>query len=154
MKDIRFRQALLARALHSAGAGASPAARRTRGSAFSRRRFIQSSGAVVAAAAIGKMARPEVLLAAGDDPIPIPGSPRLAPFSVWAPVFVDSIDADPASITNFNGVAGLAYLNGTVRRTNTVTNEVRDLPFIDADMRFIQGIYRGVDGKPRQDTFG
>jgi hypothetical protein len=51
---------------------------------------------------------------------------------------VDSIDADPASITNFNGVAGLAYLSGTVRRTNTVTNEVPDLPFIDADMRFMQ----------------
>ena len=54
----------------------------------------------------------------------------------------------------FNGVAGLAYVNGTVRRTNTVTGAVDVLPFIDADMRFMQGVYRGVDGKPRQGTFG
>jgi len=155
MRDIRFRQALLARTLHSAdSARASPAVRRMWGSAFSRRRFIQISGAVVSGAAIGKMARPEMLLAAGDDPIPIPGSPGLAPFSVWAPVFVDSVDADPASITNFNGVAGIAYVSGMVRRTNTVTKQVDVLPFLDADMRFMQGVYRGVDGRPRQGTFG
>jgi hypothetical protein len=35
-----------------------------------------------------------------------------------------------------------------------LTGEVDVLPFIDADMRFMQGVYRGVDGKPRQGTFG
>ncbi len=88
------------------------------------------------------------------DPIPVSGSPNLAPFSVWAPIFVDSIDADPASIANFNGVAAIAYINGMVRRTNTVTGQVDVLPFLDADMRFMQGVYRGLDGKPRQGTFG
>jgi hypothetical protein len=118
--------------------------------AVSRRRFIQGSGVLVAAAA----AWPDTLRAAGSDPIPVPGSAALAPFSVWAPLFVDSIDADPATITNFNGVAGLAYVSGTVRRTNTVTGEVDVLPFIDADMRFMQGVYRGLDGRPQQGTFG
>jgi hypothetical protein len=35
-----------------------------------------------------------------------------------------------------------------------VTGEVAVLPFIDADMRFMQGLYRGVDGRTRQGTFG
>jgi hypothetical protein len=90
----------------------------------------------------------------GADPIPVPGSRFLAPFHVWAPIFVDSIDAEPSSITNFNGVVGMTYASGMVRRTNVLTHEVQDLPFLDADMRFMQGVYRGVDGKPRQGTFG
>jgi hypothetical protein len=84
----------------------------------------------------------------------VPGSPGLAPFHIWAPIFVDSQDAEPASITDFNGVVGLAYLNGMVTRTNVVTHEVKRFPFLDADMRFMQGVYRGVDGKPRHGTFG
>ena len=156
MKDVRLRQALLAsRArLSTDSSAASSLPRNTWASAISRRRFMQGTGGVVAAAAFGQLARPLVLDAASDAPIPIAGSPGLAPFSVWAPIFVDSIDADPASITNFNGVAGMAYVSGTVRRTNRVTGDVDVLPFLDADMRFMQGVYRGVDGKPHQATFG
>ena len=121
---------------------------------MSRRRFMRGTGALVAVAAVGQAVHPQSLFAAGSDPIPVQGSPNLAPFSVWAPIFVDSIDADPASIANFNGVAAIAYINGMVRRTNTVTGEVDVLPFLDADMRFMQGVYRGLDGKPRQGTFG
>jgi hypothetical protein len=115
---------------------------------------MRGTGAFVTAAVIGQAVHPRPLFAADNDPIPVPGSPNLAPFSIWAPIFVDSIDADPSAITNFNGVAGLAYVNGTVRRTNTLTGDVDVLPFLDADMRFMQGVYRGVDGKPRQGTFG
>ena len=122
----------------------------------SRRRFIRTGlGTLAAGAVIGRqLLRPPTVYAAGSDPIPVPGSPNLAPFHVWAPIFVDSIDAEPASITNFNGVVGIAYLNGNVTRTNLKTGAVDVLPFLDADMRFMQGVYRGVDGKPRQGTFG
>lgn len=122
----------------------------------SRRRFIQTGlGTVAAGAVVGRqLLRPATAYAAGIDPIPVAGSPGLAPFHVWAPIFVDSIDAEPATITNFNGVAAIAYLNGNVTRTNTRTGKVDVLPFLDADMRFMQGVYRGVDGKPRQATFG
>jgi hypothetical protein len=156
MRDIRFRQALLARrALLPADRSSSSLAAGPRlGSAISRRQFVQGTGAAVAAAAFAGAMRPATVLAAGNDPVPITGSPGLSPFSVWAPLFVDSIDADPASITNFNGIAGLAYVNGTVHRRNTVTEEVDTFPFLDADMRFMQGVYRGVDGRPRQGTFG
>ena len=115
---------------------------------------MRGTGALVAAAAVGQALHPQSLFAAGSDPVPVQGSPNLAPFSVWAPIFVDSMDANPASITNFNGVVALAYVSGMVHRTNTVTGEVDVLPFLDADMRFMQGVYRGLDGKPRQGTFG
>lgn len=115
---------------------------------------MHGTGGVLAAAAVGQVVSSRTLLAAGSDPIPVTGSPILAPFSIWAPIFVDSIDADPASIANFNGVAALAYVSGTVHRTNMVTGEVDVLPFLDADMRFMEGVYRGVDGKPHQGTFG
>ena len=114
-----------------------------------------SVGALAAGAALGRqLFSPQVAYAAGSDPVPVPGSPLLAPFRVWAPIFVDSIDAEPSTITNFNGVVGIAYVNGMVRRTNMQTGQVDVLPFIDSDMRFMQGVYRGVDGKPRQGTFG
>ena len=122
----------------------------------SRRRFIQTGlGTLAAGAVVGRqLLRPATAYAAGTDPLPVPGSPLMAPFHVWAPIFVDSIDAEPASITNFNGVVAIAYLNGSVTRTNLKTGAVDVLPFLDADMRFMQGVYRGVDGRPRQGTFG
>jgi len=58
------------------------------------------------------------------------------------------------NITNFNGVVALAYISGTVSRTRIGSNVQVELPFIASDMRFMQGVYRGVDGKPRQGTFG
>jgi hypothetical protein len=67
---------------------------------------------------------------------------------------LDPIDAEPSSIANLNGVVGLAYIDGTVTRTRISTGETEELPFIGSDMRFMQGVYRGVDGKPRQGTFG
>jgi hypothetical protein len=105
----------------------------------SRRRFIRTGlGAVAAGAVVARqLLRPSVAQAAGIDPIPVPGSPNLAPFNVWAPIFVDSIDAEPATITNFNGVVGIAYVNGTMTRTNLQTGAVDVLPFLDADMRFM-----------------
>jgi len=122
----------------------------------SRRRFIRTGLGTLAIGAVAgrQLLRPATAYAAGSDPIPVPGSPNLAPFHVWAPLAVDPIDAEPATITNFNGVVGIAYLSGNVTRTNHKTKAVDVFPFVDADMRFMQGVYRGVDGKPRQGTFG
>src|SRR6266511_2710036 len=50
----------------------------------------------------------------------------------------DPIDAEPSLITNFNGVVGLAYISGMVTRTNISTGERVELPFLNADMRFMQ----------------
>ena len=128
---------------------------------LSRREFVRGAGGAIAAgAALGSgLLRPQLVNAAApDDPVPIPGgTPALGgAFHLYGPTpdgSFDPIDAEPSLITNFNGVVGLAYISGMVTRTNISTGERVRLPFNDADMRFMQGVYRGVDGKPRQGSF-
>lgn len=84
-------------------------------------------------------------------PVPIPGgTPGLGGFyHLFGPSPVaggDPIDAEPASITNLDGFVGLAYISGNVTQTNRKTGEQELLPFVDSDMRFMQGIFRGTDG--------
>jgi hypothetical protein len=72
---------------------------------------------------------------------------------VFAPADPDPIDAEPATITDFNGFIGLAYLSGTVAQINMRTGEVQILPFVDSDMRFMKGVCRGTDGRVRSGAF-
>jgi hypothetical protein len=155
MARARFLQAVRDRRARLSNSS-DPALQSSGASPVSRRRFMQTSAGVVAAGAVlgRQFFKPSVAYAAGSDPVPVQGSPALAPFNVWAPIVVDSIDAEPASINDFNGVVGIAYVSGMVTRTDHSTGKIEHLPFADADMRFMQGVYRGVDGKPRQGTFG
>jgi hypothetical protein len=66
---------------------------------------------------------------------------------------VDPVDAQPSTITDFKGFVGLAYISGMVTRTNTATGEERTLPFVNSDMRFMKGIFRGTDGRIHQGAF-
>jgi hypothetical protein len=92
-------------------------------------------------------------------PVPIPsGSPGLGGFyHVFGPgppaPGSDPIDSEPATITNFNGFVGLAYLSGNVTQTNTETGEENLFPFVESDMRFMTGTFRGTDGKEHQAAF-
>jgi len=125
--------------------------------AMTRRRFALAA----AGAALGSgLLRPTSAGAhSGRDPKPIPGgSPLLGgDFHVFGPAFptdpTDPIDSEPATITDFFGFVGLAYLSGEVRRTNVVTGEVRTLPFVDSDMRFMKGVFRSTDGRFYQGAF-
>jgi len=141
---------------------------------LSRRQFVGSAaGTVAAAAGLGSLLaacsraddgfvtspispRLSLAKASGQAPVPIPGgTPALGGgFHVWVPAAVDSIDAEPATITDFNGFVGLAYINGLVTQHNRSTGQTVQLPFIGADMRFMTGVYRGDDGRVRQGTFG
>ncbi|OAI39789.1 hypothetical protein AYO38_07040 [bacterium SCGC AG-212-C10] len=116
----------------------------------------------LAATTFAGLGRAQGTSAAGaGDPRPIPGgSPGLAAalgelFHVYAPGIpgLDDANAEPSTITDFDGVVGLAYISGMVRRTNTVTGEVLDLPFVDSDMRFMKGTYRDMAGKMRGGAF-
>lgn len=137
-------------------------ARFPRFESMSRREFVRNTGVSIAGGvALGAgILRPiRAHAAAPDDPLPIPGgSPTLGGgFHVYGPSptgFIDPIDAEPASITNFNGVVGLAYVDGMVTQTRVSDGHQERYPFVASDMRFMQGVYRGVDGKPRQGTFG
>jgi hypothetical protein len=131
------------------------AARRT----VSRRTFVHSAaGALVAGATLGNgIIRTAFAQAPSpSDPVPIPGgTPALGGgFHVFAPAFIDPVDAEPITITDFNGFVGLAYISGMVTRRTRSTNEVKQFPFVDSDMRFMQGVYRGVDGRVRRGAFG
>jgi hypothetical protein len=88
-------------------------------------------------------------------PVPIPGgSPVLGgSFHVFGPDLIDPIDAEPITITNFNGFVGLSFTSGMVTQTNTQTGETLRLPFMGNDMRFMQGEFRGADGRLHKGTF-
>jgi hypothetical protein len=56
---------------------------------------------------------------------------------------------EPSSIADFNGFVGQAHVQGTGRDTTT------DAPLLfDADVRFMQGVFIGVDALSRVGTFG
>jgi hypothetical protein len=65
----------------------------------------------------------------------------------------DPIDAEPSTITNLNGFVGLAYISGMVTQTNTKTGATARYPFQNSDMRFMQGNFRGTDGRVHQGAF-
>ena len=70
-------------------------------------------------------------------------------------LFVPSYPAEdePSSITDFNGFHGDAHIQGVGTATNTATGKKIQL-FYDADLRFMKGVYIGVDGKTHDGTFG
>jgi len=81
-------------------------------------------------------------------PVPIPRTP----FHVFGPR-ASAPDLEPSTITDMNGVVGLAYISGMVTQTNTKTGEILRLPFLDAYMRFMKGNFRGADGDFHRGTF-
>ena len=122
----------------------------------SRRQFARTAAGSAFAAAVGsRLWTPSVVQAASFAPVPIPGgSPALGgAYHVFGPAAFDPIDAEPITITNLNAAVGLAYVSGMVTQTNIKTGEVVRLPFVDSDMRFMQGVFRGTDGKVHQGAF-
>jgi hypothetical protein len=132
---------------------------RRRGRPLSRRHFVRSAtGALAAGAALTSGVWAPLSAKEREhehdpaNPVPIPiGS---FGFHVNAPAFLDPIDADPSTITDFRGFTGLAYISGMVSRTDRRTHAKVELPFLSSDMRFMQGEYRGLDGRVRRGTFG
>jgi hypothetical protein len=127
---------------------------------MTRRQFARAAtGTAVLGGALGSgLFRPALAeTRASFAPVPVPGGTPLlgGSFHVFAPAptGADPIDAEPITITNFDGFVGLSYTNGMVTRTNTQTGETLRLPFISSDMRFMQGEFRGADGRPHHGTF-
>jgi hypothetical protein len=95
----------------------------------------------------------------GAAPLPIPGgfpNPTGGPFIHFN--FPGPADApppfgnDPATINNFDGFVGGANVDGTGTALNTTTGATSTLLF-DVDVRFMQGVYQGVDGDMHKGTF-
>jgi hypothetical protein len=125
---------------------------------MSRRQFTRTAaGAAAFGAVLGSgLSWPGLALTRqSHEPKPIPGgTPVLGgAFHVFGPGLLDPADAEPSSITDFNGFIGLAFISGMVTRTNTKTGEVRTLPFVNSDMRFMKGVFKGTDGRTHQGAF-
>jgi hypothetical protein len=138
---------------------------------LTRRQFLKA-GATAAAVAVGSgLGQPRDAWADSDhksprDPRPIPyGTPFLFPdptlFHVQAPGYplpnppfdTNPATNDPATITDFNGFVGLAYVGGQGTHHNLVTGQTASL-YWEVDMRFMVGEYVGQDGRHHHATFG
>lgn len=117
--------------------------------ALSRRQFLEASAAATGAAMAAPLWVPVLAEASSSvDANPIPETLfGTTPFHVLLPG-----TGEPGTITDFNGVLGLAAVSGTGTGTNTDTGESTRLVF-DADMRFMQGQYIGVKGQNHEGTF-
>jgi len=127
---------------------------------WTRRRFIQVTTAVAAgAAASGASLLQSSPVSATGPGIglaePIPATLEFFPGvlgHVQAPPLT-GVDSDPSTVTNFRGAVGISFTSGSVERRDRRTGEVRTLPFLFSDMRFMQGVFRGRDGHERDATF-
>ena len=61
--------------------------------------------------------------------------------------------ADNSTISNFKGSIGSALINGNVTRTRIKTGQQDYFPFINANMRFMTGTFKGTDGLEHPGTF-
>jgi hypothetical protein len=87
---------------------------------------------------------------------PIPTTAEFFPgveSHVQAPPSLVGPDSDPATVYNFEGATGIAFISGVCERRNRKTGETRTLPFQFNDMRFMKGVFRGRDGHVRGATF-
>jgi len=127
--------------------------------AMSRRQFARTAaGVTVVGSTLGSgLWKPVLAKGRGsNEPVPIPGGFQAGgqTFHVLGPMLGGTPgDAEPSTITDFNGFVGLAFIDGEVTQTNTKTGEVRMLPFLTSDMRFMKGVFRDTKGRVQQGAF-
>ncbi len=118
---------------------------------MSRRKFIGAAAGTTGAILASGLWMPKLALAAGSDPNPIPGG--IVVGGQLFHVFLLGEGNEPSTITDFKGSVGVAQVQGTGKAINTRTGFHENLNY-DTDVRFMQGIYIGMDGRQYSDTFG
>jgi hypothetical protein len=122
--------------------------------ALSRGQFLRTAAGVGGAALSSGLWMPSLAQAAKPVPAapnPIPGTTVFIPGTPAFHVNAPGPGVEVATITDFNGIVGVAHVTGTGMGMDA--SGMSALTF-DADMRFQQGLYRGVDGHNYQATFG
>lgn len=115
---------------------------RARAAGFSRGQLLRRGAAVAGGVAGLSLLRAVPAFAAGSDPNPIAPDPNLGGLRIWLP----GRGTEPATITDFNGFTGVTEISGTGTGGGQAWN-------FDVDMRFMKGVYRGMDGKIHQGAF-
>jgi hypothetical protein len=86
------------------------------------------------------------------EPRPIPGgfdqNFNPVPSDPFIHVLPPAIGFEMSSITDFNGVVGGSETRGTAHGSDGTTYD------FDTDMRFMRGVYIGLDNRLRQGAFG
>jgi hypothetical protein len=86
------------------------------------------------------------------EPRPIPGgfdeSFNIVPTGAFFHALLPGIGFEMSTITDFNGVVGASEIRGTARGSDDTAYG------FDTDMRFMRGVYVGLDSRVHQGTFG
>jgi len=117
---------------------------------LSRRAFIGSMAAV-AGATVGAGLMPASVLAKSGSAAPKPTASQFTINGVTFSLSFFGPGIDPSSITDFNGFVGVADVQGTGIATNP--DKSTETLVFDTDMRFMSGVYVGVDGAVHKGTF-
>ena len=116
---------------------------------FSRRQFLRGGAVAVGTLAGSGVFAASAIGASGADPRPIPGgfdeNFNPVPSNPFIHVLPPGIGFEMSTITDFNGVVAAADIQGTANNGAFL---------FDADMRFMEGLYVGTDGRLRQGAFG
>ena len=130
--------------------------------ALSRRHFVRTAAGATGIALGAGVFLPVIALADQDDdnddtttpfePRPIPGG--IQPLGPGTPIFhtfPPALNNDPSTITDFKGTFGIVLANGMGTRTDPITGTNRDA--FDLDIRFMQGLFVGMDGHQHRGSF-
>jgi len=116
---------------------------------LSRRTLLKAgaaTGAFMATSGLFAAGKASAAAPGSGDPVPVPANPGAFGLHIY---FVDP-NAEPSAITNFNGMVGAAIVDGTGIGTSAAGSKSY---LFDTDMRFMQGVFRGADGRVRDGTF-
>lgn len=121
--------------------------------ALARRQLIKAAAGATGGfvgAGLWLPAAAQATVTGSDAPRPLPGGTTLptANGNVLFHFFLPGSNNDPSSITDFVGFVGIANVDGTGKGNDNKTYN------FDVDIRFMQGLYFGVDGRPHRGTFG
>jgi hypothetical protein len=123
--------------------------------ALTRRRLIRTAAGGTAAALAAPLWLPALAQAAppsGAAPRPIPsGQQFFGPGTEVFHVFLGKGEEN-STITDFNGAIAAAHILGTATEIHGSTRTPGLI--VDGDVRFMKGLYVGVDGRVHQGTFG
>ena len=121
--------------------------------AFSRRRFLAGAAGATGVALGATVLTPGTAIArkpTDATPKPIPGGFEVGGVTFHVNGF--GLGVEPATITDFNGFIGICDVQGTGTATNP--DGTTETLLFDTDMRFMKGVYVGVDGAVHKGSFG
>jgi hypothetical protein len=142
------------------GTGTRPLAGNSIAARFSRRQLLQRSALALGGVAGLGLVDPSLVLGSAvaargcavAAPRPIPGGFdadfNLVSEDAFIHILPPSVGFEMSTITDFNGVVGGSETQGSARGSDGSTYD------FDCDMRFMQGVYVGLDGRNHNASFG